>query len=327
MLKVLAILAVIFAVTQAPVPTTGQATNNDRGERHTAQNKPDSSQEKPASPPMVPKPPSSGGPRGERDNSHAEHTEDSVTITESTAVPNKRDLFDCATLFIGAVLAVVTIFGVVAAWRGLPELKRQAEASMIAATASLQQANYLIASDRPWLIPKITSPSWDDVMNPQNKPEGWHLPIEVTIRTTGKTTAIVINRFVTSISETTADRYGVPLKPNLSKTVPYTILSSTEREAVEGTIYAPGEPFFMYLAIPKETLEKHNAAWRRGEECLCIMGFVEYKDTFGKYHITRFCYAYQGVFEGGSLVNAITKKPLISPEFQKVDVPGYNEST
>jgi hypothetical protein len=57
-------------------------------------------------------------------------------ITENTALPNKRDWLDYSTFGIGVLLAAVTITGVVAAWRGLPELKKQAEAAKDAAIAT-----------------------------------------------------------------------------------------------------------------------------------------------------------------------------------------------
>jgi hypothetical protein len=315
-----AILTVLLTVMQALSPISRNAADNHAGSGNSVKADGQNKQGKTAPVSLVVDPAKGEPATNDSGKIKPADNQQPVRVTELPSVSITRDLIDHLTVVFSGVLVLVGCGGVYIGLKGL-------DAARDAAKAALLQANYLIASERSWLIPKITNPAWDDVMNPQSKPQGWYLPIEVTINTFGKTTAIVINRFITSYSETTADRYGVPLKPKLPKTLPYTILSGAERKAVDGTLYAPGEPFFMYLAISKETLEKHNAAWRSGEECLCVMGFVEYRNVFGKHHITRFCYAYQGVVEGGSLVNAITRKPIISPEFQKVDIPGYNEST
>ena len=57
---------------------------------------------------------------------------ESITIIETS----KRDWLDYATFGIGVILAGVTLAGVWAAWRGLPELKKQAAAAKDAAIAT-----------------------------------------------------------------------------------------------------------------------------------------------------------------------------------------------
>jgi hypothetical protein len=59
-----------------------------------------------------------------------------AVITEAASAPNNRDWIDYTTLVIGIFLAAITGTGVIAAWRGLPEFKRQAEATKDAATAA-----------------------------------------------------------------------------------------------------------------------------------------------------------------------------------------------
>jgi hypothetical protein len=83
----------------------------------------------------------------------------------------------------------------------------------------------------------------------------------------------------------------------------------------------------MYLAIPKEFLVAERVPWILGQKCLCVKGFLEYKDVFENVRVTRFCYAFQIVSEAGGLANAITLKPIIPPEFRKSGPDAYNEIT
>jgi hypothetical protein len=180
------------------------------------------------------------------------------------------------------------------------------------------------------MVAAVTYPtSNDDVMNPGDKPEGWLLPIQVTVTNRGKTPATVINRVVIYVSAATVDRNDVPLVPILPEIPPYKEpLGQRERKSAIGSICATEDKIYMYRAIPKDFLVKENAEWRRGERCLCVMGYVEYRDAFGKIRITRFCYAYQGIVEGGSFINAVTGKPVFLPEFLKVETPEiYNRTT
>jgi hypothetical protein len=194
------------------------------------------------------------------------------------------------------------------------------------ARAAKVSADAVMRSERAWLIPKIDHPAFSDVMSPQTKQDGWHLPILVTISNRGKTPALVINRHITSSSELTVDRMATPLELKLPDRLPYAPIGKKGSKSA-AIFYAPEEPFFMYLAIPKETLAKERVDWINGERCLCVFGFVEYFDVFRKYHIARFCYAYQSLLPGGNLVNAITGEPAAPPEFQKAGPRIYNEST
>ena len=137
MLKLLAILAMVFAVAQASMPTTGQASNDNGNKGHQNRNEAATSQgqAKPISS-VFPQPPEASHPETETASKSAANAQDSITIIESTPVPSKRDWFDISTLALGILLAIITGAGVIAAWFGLPELKRQAEAAKEAAIAT-----------------------------------------------------------------------------------------------------------------------------------------------------------------------------------------------
>jgi len=213
------------------------------------------------------------------------------------------------------VLAVLGIVGGLLGWWTILGVKRQSK--------------HIVSSERAWMVPAISSPSFGDVMNPADKADNWLLPIEVSVTNRGKTPAIVINKMITSVSAPTRDRYAIPLEPVQTEKPPYKEpLGFRERKSAIGSLYATGDLTYLGAALSKKKLMEENAAWRSGERCLCLMGYVEYRDAFGKYRITRFCYAYQSIVEGGSLVNAITKEPVFPPEFRKVDMPKiYNEAT
>jgi hypothetical protein len=177
------------------------------------------------------------------------------------------------------------------------------------------------------MVAKITQPTFDEVMNPQNKPIGWCLPIQFKITNLGKTPAIVTNRFIAPLSGSTVDRNSVPLVLVLPRIPPYTTLAKGERSSAIGALYAPGEPIYIGATIPREFLLEENSSWRSGEKCLYVMGFIEYRDVFGEYRITRFCYAFQCIVPGGFLANAITGETVFPPEFQRAGPSLYNEST
>jgi hypothetical protein len=83
----------------------------------------------------------------------------------------------------------------------------------------------------------------------------------------------------------------------------------------------------MYLPIPTAFLLAEKNAWMTGDKCLCIRGFIEYRDVFQNTRMTRCCYAYQTFVEGGAFQNAITGKQFMSPEFRKAGPEVYNEIT
>jgi hypothetical protein len=130
MLKWLAIVVMLFAVTQAPMPAIGQSPI----------------------PLVTAKSPESIHPQTETDKKTAADTQDSVTIIESNAMPSKKDWVDYTTLLVGIFITYITGAGVIAAWRGLPEFKRQAEAAKDAANAALFQAQTSVASERAWVV-------------------------------------------------------------------------------------------------------------------------------------------------------------------------------
>jgi hypothetical protein len=149
-MKTLAILAVLFAFTQAPIPVPPQTPNNNGNVSNDSQHKSGNGK----TPPAKPTPKEAKSDNLERNSKQPGETDtkESVTITEFAAVPSKRDWVDYAALGISFLLAVVTVTGVIAAWRGLPGILQQAKAAEDAALAAKKSADSQINIERPWLL-------------------------------------------------------------------------------------------------------------------------------------------------------------------------------
>jgi hypothetical protein len=117
--------------------------------------------------------------------------------------PNSADYIKCyrqemekpdiLPIWIGSVAAVLaSIAGLVT----LGFLYCQTTSARKAADAALLQANHIATSERAWLTAEISQPPLDFVMNPQGKPEDWHLGIEVKITNQGK----VRRQYLTEVS-------------------------------------------------------------------------------------------------------------------------------
>jgi hypothetical protein len=195
-----------------------------------------------------------------------------------------------------------------------------------AAEAALKQANHIVASERAWMSPHIIQPNYVDIMEAGGKPYGWFLPIQVYITNRGKTPAVIISGLLDYSSELTVDAEAMPpLQPNLSETVRYI---NEPTKYPPGSVYVSGDNPSLVRTIPREFLLRENASWRSREKCLCVKGFMEYRDVFNKKtHISRFCYAYQITQVGGGFTDETTGKQVFPPEFMKAGPDAYNEIT
>jgi hypothetical protein len=213
---------------------------------------------------------------------------------------------------VGAWAVILTLLAI--AWQSIETRE--------AAQSSLMQANHIVASERAWMIPKITQSTWQDVAAPQSKCENWYLPIQVTFTNRGKTPAIAINGLLEYSSESASNPTGTSWEPVLPETVKYIKVA---------TKYAPGLVIVsegttvLIVAIPKSFLLQENTAWINCGKCLCIKGFLEYKDVFKETRISRFCFAYQLSQVGGSFTDEITGEQVFPPQFLKAGPGAYNE--
>ena len=309
------VLAVLLAVAQTLTPTPRQTTDIGANQ-YEKPNKGTNSGKNPsiAVPPKAKTNEKSSCP-GEDKRDDCRYFQDgpTINITNPAPMPISWGWRERIAWWANPALALFGFFGVLVGLGSLGVIWRQ--------------GRHIIASERAWMVAKINQPTFNEVMNPQDKPVGWHLPIQFQITNLGKTPAIVIKRFVAPLSGSTVDRNSVPLIPVLPKIPPYITLAKSERNSVVGELCAPGEPIFIGTTLPVEFLLEENSAWRSGEKCLYVMGFIEYRDVFGEYRITRFCYAFQKVAPGGRFTNALTGQQVFPPEFQKAGPSAYNEGT
>ncbi len=155
MLKGLAILTVFSVVAQIPVPATGQMLDAATAQTDFHHNKTQAGHSQAnANSPAIPIPPESAQPKAKPREDSAANAQDSVAIINSAAA-NKRDAFDYITLAVEIILAVITGGGVIAAWRGLPEFKRQAEAAKDAAEAAKLNAQAVMNAERAWIVIEV----------------------------------------------------------------------------------------------------------------------------------------------------------------------------
>jgi hypothetical protein len=296
-LKNLAILAVILAVTQTPVLATGQASNNDGNKSHSNQAQTSNSKAALLNPTSVPEKVAGDQPQSVPDNKSAASSQGSVKIPDFGTV-SKRDGLDYASLGVGIILALITGSGVIAAWRGLPEFKKQADAAKDAATAAkasadaaLLNAQAVINAERAWITvtPHIgtlkfvplrekNAPIPDDLVDVI--PIIHQFPAKLV--NVGKTPARI---------EASAIRYvRTPIHPSRwDETPDYGELSESEQYAFPDeimTLTGQLSPVATMTTSQIEDVENKR-------EFLFAFGIIKYRDVYGNPHETRFGYLYE----------------------------------
>ncbi|MHB2008816.1 MAG: hypothetical protein ACYCOX_12290 [Acidobacteriaceae bacterium] len=263
-----------MAIAQTSVPSSGQTPNNNGNEGHPNHNETATgqTQAKPI-PPVVPKSTSSSYPETETGNKPGADTQNSVTIIESAAMPNKRDWVDYTTLGLGIAIALITGFGVAAAWCGLPEFKRQAEAAQDAANAALKQASHIVTSERAWIIANVDTVSSTVEADVRSR-------IFPKIRNVGKTPAFLLEK---SESSQTLDRgISLPDEP---------IYPAPEQFEGNGVPLAPNGELPIFLRGFEFDITPSNMLLY--DKMVLVWGYVKYRDAFGSERETRYCYSYE----------------------------------
>ena len=216
----------------------------------------------------------------------------------------------------GVTVCALLLTLVVIAW--------QSTEARDAAKASLMQANYIVTSERAWMISNITQPSPQDVTSPHGKSAQWYLPIQVTFTNRGKSPAIALRGSLEYSSEQTTGSNGMTIEPDLPKIVTYT---KEARKIAPGTVYVTDGTTYLIVTIPRDFLLQEQLYWISAQKCLCVKGFFEYRDVFNETHITRFCFAYQITQVGGGFKDETTGEQIFPPGFAKAGPDAYNEVT
>ena len=150
-LKGLALFAVLLAITQAPVPASGQTTDSSRANRHTA----------PLAASSSPAPETAASPTAKADcnGGPCEDQQPRVIVTLPTPAPALWSWHDRVLWAACVVLAIVGYAGIMLALSALKKIERQtrstettAAAAAVSAQAALLNAQAIIDSERPWLL-------------------------------------------------------------------------------------------------------------------------------------------------------------------------------
>jgi hypothetical protein len=278
MFKGLAIFAVLFAITQAPAPVSGQATDQSGSSRQTPSLSTSSSTA----------PQSTGGPTAKTDciGASCDYQQPRITVANPAPMPATWPLHDRIAWAANLVLVLMGYAGIMLAISTLKKIERQtkyaeaaAETAAECARAALLQAQAIVHSERPWIL--IT-------VEPSRIKEN---SFTVMATNRGRTPARIIE--TSDRSKITIDEKNLPSIPeygNEERSAPFTpiILLPGEsaaikpfcRDDVKG-LCDSGEGF------------KRIETW---DEKIFLYGKVIYKDliapTDSQVHESNWCYWY-----------------------------------
>lgn len=193
-----------------------------------------------------------------------------------------------------------------------------------AANAANSNIQAVIYAERAWMLPKIDQPKYEDVLLLNEKAENWVLPIEVKITNRGQTPGIAVR----AAYEYSSERIVDPAKESwiLRLPEPPQYVNDPVPQA-PGAIYASEEYMGLTLTVPKAFIEAEKPAWLRQEKCLCVRGFLEYRDAFKEPRISRFCYCFQDIFASRGWERDQIKPGPAPYRFRKAGPDAYNEIT
>jgi hypothetical protein len=259
MLKSLAILAVFFAVAQAPVPASGQAS--DKSTQSTAKKKTDGdSDKKPLLPSRAVVKPNAAAPAPKpiASEQHGESQQNAVSIVEAPSVPVVWSTHEKIAWGVNLALAGFAAFGVCIAIKTLKTVK--------------QQTNHLVASERAWVL--IEPGVIPDDFEPD--PSSLQLlDIRPVIRNSGKTPGRIVR--VSLRSQQIKRDEKLPPNPEYKSISEVDIMLPTVIPVqIMGTMILLSD----FTAI------------RNGDFVLYVYGFVDYLDFAEEERQSRFCFIY-----------------------------------
>jgi hypothetical protein len=246
---------------------------------------------------------------------------DQPTSKEQTETPKQEPKSYLGTLISAnnlpsLLLVAVGVGAIVFAWKTV-------DATRDAAKAALLNAQAVINSERAWMIPKIVQPAnHGPIMSPSSTRNDPPIKIKLTIANQGKTPAIGTRALNGYCSVEIVDPQSQSWTLELPQIPDYSgVRGGKIVPQAPGSVYVSGEGSELSIdQIDKDFCLAESRAWARKEKCLCIMGYYEYLDVFGRTRITRFCYAYQDVSQ-------IDSSGGTQYRFRKAGPDAYNEIT
>jgi hypothetical protein len=162
----------------------------------------------------------------------------------------------------------------------------QTRATKKAAESALKQANYMIASERPWMR-----------IEPKCEKIGEHRIYTFECVNRGKSPAIIVNKFSRFRMVAFEKSDDLPTQPEYGK------LATPDWEILHQLWFMPGESFEVDQFNTLMVLGDGAPEWKSIKELkkrLYFIGIVRYRDTLSpEIHESRYCYA---AASGGTLV-------------------------
>jgi hypothetical protein len=261
-------LAVVFAVAQTPVPTSGQTPSQNTTEGHKQSTPADRGEHPAGDAPAIPPNADAGGANQTHPNQGADGDDHStIFVSESTPVPETWHWWEIAGLIVNFAVACVAIRGVFIALDTLGKLERQTKASE-------KNAEALIRSERAWITVKAEG----DILCGTFK---------AIASNQGRTPATVISW-----------EYGYDFtSPEKNWELPPTPIYFSPMPWMRGILIAP-QNHFPAVHSPEAI---YNALISRASplDQLCIYGRITYWDTFSerteadKPCETRWCFRFR----------------------------------
>jgi len=290
----------IISVTQAPVPTTGKASDVSTRNSQKQNGGVDDGKEPPQVAPAVS--PQNAGSRDDESKPQAassEYDHPAVNVTDSTPVPESWPWHEKVAWFANLILAGVGIFGVFAAICTLKWIRHQSLSARIGAKAALRQAKSaegaaiaakdgakaaflnaqaVINVERPWLLESISRSKYSDRI--------W----SVSIRNAGNTPAKIVDGYW-CLSKMSGD-FKLPIDHDR-----YLLLLQSTVMVKEDSFKVEGPDMRVLHSDARGGFRESPSD--REFKFLYFHGNVEYWDMFTdrsapgvKPHVTQWCYVY-----------------------------------
>lgn len=273
MLKILAVLAVLLAVAQAIVPTTGQTSDSRRSDAQKQENGGEGSKKPPPRASDVPVQDTNGA--GQKQTSEERSPDDqqaTINVTELAPVPEPWSWHDKWLWVANIALALVGISGIVVGVCTLIILNRQ--------------TSHMVTSERAWIICKI------DNLGIPNVAEPFAAETSFQFENVGKTPGFILE-------------YGwriidLPSSETLPETPP-----DYREEGCDFAVYdrlpiSPGGS----ITRNGQAVSENPRVLHIGSRTVWAHGYIRYCDSFSNtVHETRTCFkwlpnrANSGLFE------------------------------
>jgi hypothetical protein len=332
-MKTLAVLAVLFAVTQTSVPATWKATNNSTADSHT-QNKRTDSGKNPAAGLVPPHTKEGDGPalKPDANKDAADLNQAAINITNPPPMPVAWGLREWAIWGANLALAIVGIGGIVVAICTLCFIKRQAiemrrqritmektlnairqQATLMEEQSDILKSSVAVAKESADSAEKSAEAAINLLPDANGKMRAY-----ITLKNWGRVPSLITDmkmRFHTFGIEG-ASQPIVPL-PDMPTYDPEQVILDL---GSHGVILAPDQSLTIVQDFDEDAgiMTKENAllVYAKKKRLVCY-GLVTYGDGFGQSRFTQFCHMWDRGYDPAGVI----------PSFRRLGPDYYNQAT